>query len=327
MDLQPEGQSGRHHRRRQRHRPGHRRGVRRRRGRASPSGTSATPLARPPKICAESVRRRKLSADPWTSPTRPPSARPWRARPRRSARSITSSTRAAIGSGKFGFPFTNLAPADWPRVLQVNVMGMVNVAHASRARHGRARRRARWCSSPRSPGRSARRPTRPTAPPRPRNINFAQCMAKDLAPHGVRVNTVCPGMVQTPLNRSVWQAWHDQAAAGASAYLRGVGRREDPRRRPAGPLADARGHRRHDRLPRPPTGPATSRARRSTSTADSSCTGEPFPARSCPRSMAVAFSHSGVGRIHQLQLPQPTCRGRSLRGLGISRCALLDSAA
>ena len=42
------------------------------------------------------------------------------------------------------------------------------------------------------------------------NINFAQCMAKDLAPLGIRVNTVCPGMVQTPLNRSVWQAWHDQ---------------------------------------------------------------------------------------------------------------------
>ena len=36
-------------------------------------------------------------------------------------------------------------------------------------------------------------------------------MARDLARHGVRVNTVCPGMVQTPLNRSVWQAWHDQA--------------------------------------------------------------------------------------------------------------------
>ncbi len=24
------------------------------------------------------------------------------------------------------------------------------------------------------------------------NINFAQCLAKDLAPHGVRVNSVCP---------------------------------------------------------------------------------------------------------------------------------------
>ena len=42
------------------------------------------------------------------------------------------------------------------------------------------------------------------------NINFMQCMAKDLAPYDVRVNLVNPGMVQTELNRSVWQAWHDQ---------------------------------------------------------------------------------------------------------------------
>src|SRR5207247_4148731 len=41
-------------------------------------------------------------------------------------------------------------------------------------------------------------------------INFAQCAAKDLAPYGVRVNTLCPGMVPTPLNRSVWEAWHRQ---------------------------------------------------------------------------------------------------------------------
>ena len=42
------------------------------------------------------------------------------------------------------------------------------------------------------------------------NINFAQCMAKDLAPHGIRVNVVCPGMVRTPLNERVWQAWNEQ---------------------------------------------------------------------------------------------------------------------
>jgi 2-hydroxycyclohexanecarboxyl-CoA dehydrogenase len=42
------------------------------------------------------------------------------------------------------------------------------------------------------------------------NINFAQCLAKDLAPHNVRVNIVNPGMVRTPLNRGVWQAWNDQ---------------------------------------------------------------------------------------------------------------------
>ena len=41
-------------------------------------------------------------------------------------------------------------------------------------------------------------------------INFAQCAAKDLAPYNVRVNSICPGMVRTALNRSVWQAWHDR---------------------------------------------------------------------------------------------------------------------
>jgi 2-hydroxycyclohexanecarboxyl-CoA dehydrogenase len=31
-----------------------------------------------------------------------------------------------------------------------------------------------------------------------------------MAPHNVRVNCVNPGMVRTPLNRQVWQAWSDQ---------------------------------------------------------------------------------------------------------------------
>ena len=116
---------------------------------------------------------------------------------------------AATGSGKFGFPFTNLTPADWPRVLSVNVLGMVNVAHALAPRMVEAKRGtfvflasvAGQIGSPTDPPYSASKAA---------NINFAQCMAKDLAKYGVRVNTVCPGMVQTPLNRAVWQAWHDQ---------------------------------------------------------------------------------------------------------------------
>src|SRR4051794_699767 len=35
-----------------------------------------------------------------------------------------------IGSGKFGFPFWNLSPSDWPRVFAVNVIGAANVAPA-----------------------------------------------------------------------------------------------------------------------------------------------------------------------------------------------------
>jgi 2-hydroxycyclohexanecarboxyl-CoA dehydrogenase len=117
---------------------------------------------------------------------------------------------AAIGSGKFGFPFTNLRPSDWARVLQVNVVGMANVAHVIAPRLvERASGTMVFVAS--VAGQIGSQTDPPYSASKAANINFAQCLAKDLAPHGVRVNTVCPGMVQTPLNRSVWQAWHDQA--------------------------------------------------------------------------------------------------------------------
>jgi 2-hydroxycyclohexanecarboxyl-CoA dehydrogenase len=116
---------------------------------------------------------------------------------------------AAIGSGKFGFPFTNLAPDDWRRVLEVNVMGMVHVAHAV-APEMRSRRTGMMVFVASVAGQIGSQTDPPYSASKAANINFAQCLAKDLAPHGVRVNTVCPGMVRTPLNRGVWQAWHDQ---------------------------------------------------------------------------------------------------------------------
>lgn len=119
---------------------------------------------------------------------------------------------AAIGSGKFGFPFTNLSPNDWPRVLEVNVMGMVNVAHAI-APVMIPQRRGTMVFVASVAGQIGSQTDPPYSASKAANINFAQCLAKDLAPHGIRVNTVCPGMVQTPLNRSVWQAWHDQQPA------------------------------------------------------------------------------------------------------------------
>ncbi|MFO0878455.1 MAG: SDR family oxidoreductase [Gemmataceae bacterium] len=115
----------------------------------------------------------------------------------------------AIGSGKFGFPFWNLTPADWPRVLEVNVLGAVNVAHAftpplREARAGTVMFLASVA------GQIGSQTDPPYSASKAALINFAQCAARDLAPLGVRVNTLCPGMVQTALNRSVWQAWHDQ---------------------------------------------------------------------------------------------------------------------
>jgi NAD(P)-dependent dehydrogenase (short-subunit alcohol dehydrogenase family) len=114
-----------------------------------------------------------------------------------------------IGSGKYGFPFWNLEPADWPRVLQVNVVGAVNVAHAFvpallRARSGTLLFLASVA------GQIGSQTDPPYSASKAALINFAQCAAKDLAPHGVRVNTLCPGMVKTTLNRAVWEAWHRQ---------------------------------------------------------------------------------------------------------------------
>jgi len=100
---------------------------------------------------------------------------------------------AAIGSGKFGFPFTNLQPADWPRVLKINVMGMVNVAHAIGPMMAE-RGSGSMVFVASIAGQIGSQTDPPYSASKAANINFAQCM------------------VQTPLNKGVWQAWQDQTA-------------------------------------------------------------------------------------------------------------------
>jgi 2-hydroxycyclohexanecarboxyl-CoA dehydrogenase len=82
---------------------------------------------------------------------------------------------AAVGSGRFGYPFTNLEPADWPRVLQVNILGMVHVAHAV------------------VPGMIARKDG---------TLVFLASVAGQIGSQ-----TDPP---YTPLNERVWKAWNDQ---------------------------------------------------------------------------------------------------------------------
>lgn len=116
---------------------------------------------------------------------------------------------AAIGSGKFGFPFTNVLPEDWLRVIQVNVLGMVNVAHClSSVFENQKSGTMTFIGS--IAGQIGSQTDPPYSASKAANINFMQCIAKDLAKHNVRANIVNPGMVKTALNQSVWQAWHDQ---------------------------------------------------------------------------------------------------------------------
>lgn len=116
---------------------------------------------------------------------------------------------AAVASGKYGFPFWNLEPADWGRVLQVNVVGAVNVAHAFAPALVEARSGTMLFLASVA-GQIGSQTDPPYSASKAALINFAQCAAKDLAPYGVRVNALCPGMVETVLSRSVWEAWNRQ---------------------------------------------------------------------------------------------------------------------
>jgi NAD(P)-dependent dehydrogenase (short-subunit alcohol dehydrogenase family) len=116
---------------------------------------------------------------------------------------------AGVGSGKYGFPFWNLQPSDWPRVLDVNLMGAVSSAHVFRSQLT-AKRHGTMLFISSVAGQIGSQTDPPYSAAKAALINFAQCAAKDLAEYNVRVNTICPGMIQTAVNRAVWQAWHDQ---------------------------------------------------------------------------------------------------------------------
>lgn len=112
----------------------------------------------------------------------------------------------AVGSGKYGFPFWKVEPVDWGRVLEVNVIGAVNVAHVfapvlAQASSGTMLFLASVA------GQIGSQSDPPYSASKAALINFTQCAARDLAHYGVRVNALCPGMVETALNRSVWESW------------------------------------------------------------------------------------------------------------------------
>ena len=141
---------------------------------------------------------------------------------------------AGVGSGKYGFPFWNLEPSDWGRVLQVNLLGGVHAAHAFASQMiQRESGTMLFLSS--IAGQIGSQTDPPYSAAKAGIINFAQCAAKDLAEYEVRVNTICPGMVKTAVNRSVWQAWSQQQPGGQrqdyEAWAEGKIQRVAPLRR------------------------------------------------------------------------------------------------
>ena len=119
---------------------------------------------------------------------------------------------AAIGSGKTGFPFWNLDPSDWARVLDVTLMGVVNTVHACVPALLKAETKRKSILILSSvAGQIGSQTDPPYSAAKAAVINFAQLAAKDFAPYGIRVNALSPGMVKTELNRAVFAASKESA--------------------------------------------------------------------------------------------------------------------
>ena len=107
-----------------------------------------------------------------------------------------------IDSGKGGFPFWNLEPSDWPRVHEVNVLGAVNTAHAF-YKPMIARRQGTFLFFSSVSGQIGSQTDPPYSVSKAAVLSFMQIAAKDLAPYNIRANAICPGMVDTPLQRRI----------------------------------------------------------------------------------------------------------------------------
>jgi NAD(P)-dependent dehydrogenase (short-subunit alcohol dehydrogenase family) len=109
-------------------------------------------------------------------------------------------------------PFWSMEPSDWDLVVRANLMSCVHAAHAF-VPALLAQRRGSFCFLSSVAGQIGSPTDPPYSAAKAAVINFAQCAARDLAPHGIRANALCPGMVATDLNRSVWAAWRDRTPA------------------------------------------------------------------------------------------------------------------
>lgn len=121
-----------------------------------------------------------------------------------------------VGSGRIGMPFWSMEPADWDDVVRVNLMSCVHAAHAF-VPYLLEARRGSLCFLSSVAGQIGSPTDPPYSAAKAAVLNFTQCAARDLAPYGIRANALCPGMVATELNRSVWLAW--QARTPGAAHV------------------------------------------------------------------------------------------------------------
>ena len=111
---------------------------------------------------------------------------------------------AGIASPRQGMPFVNQEPRDWDPVFAVNARGVFTVSRAV-GRRMMERRRGSIVNIASIAGRANLSTDPAYATSKAAVVSLTQIMARDLAPYGIRVNAVCPGMVLTPFYLSQYE--------------------------------------------------------------------------------------------------------------------------
>jgi 3-oxoacyl-[acyl-carrier protein] reductase len=125
-------------------------------------------------------------------------------------------------------PFVEMEDAEWDRLVDVNLSSVARIARAV-ARHMLAQKRGGSIVHISSISHANGGANLAYGAAKGAVATLTYGMAAQLGPHGIRVNAVAPGVIDTPMVRGAFAANFDALVAGASARtpLRRIGRPED----------------------------------------------------------------------------------------------------
>ena len=134
-----------------------------------------------------------------------------------------------------GMPFSRNTSADWQRTLNVNLMGAVNVCAAAREAL-LASKAGRIVNISSVTGVISAAYMPPYSVSKAALISFTKVLARELAPHHVTANAVCPGFIPTPLWDDLGKrmALHEGARDGQQVFNDRV-QQHVPMKRPQSP--------------------------------------------------------------------------------------------
>lgn len=105
-------------------------------------------------------------------------------------------------------PVVDLEAREWRRVLEVNVTGAFLVSRAAARLMIGAGRPASIVSIASIAGKIGEPGLAHYAASKFALVGFTQALARELAPHDITVNAVCPGVVATPMIEDLSSQWH-----------------------------------------------------------------------------------------------------------------------